>query len=139
MFTYLSLFPEMKPSIELKFYKYEKSERADSSNPFLFFSYLQPSNLLLKCLLLMLSVLNNLSITQLLPIFSSKYLPSQSLLTSSGIGTRQTSTTPVNPWESLCFSLMRRYTHILTISFIYQSLFYFAYKMPGIKIIVHFL
>ncbi|CDY38251.1 BnaC05g17680D [Brassica napus] len=102
----------MKPSIELKFYKYEKSERADSSNPFLFFSYLQPSNLLLKCLLLMLSVLNNLSITQLLPIFSSKYLPSQSLLASSGIGTRQTSTTPVNPWESLCFSLMRRYTHL---------------------------
>ncbi|KAL0814119.1 hypothetical protein Bca101_070562 [Brassica carinata] len=102
----------MKPSIELKFYKYEKSERADSSNPFLFFSYLQPINLLLKCLLLMLSVLNNLSITKLLPIFSLEYLPSQSLLASSGIGTYQTSTTPVIPWESLCFSLMRRYTHL---------------------------
>ncbi|KAH0878218.1 hypothetical protein HID58_065612 [Brassica napus] len=102
----------MKPSIELKFYKYEKSERADSSNPFLFFSYLQPINLLLKCLLLMLSVLNNLSITKLLPIFSLEYLPSQSLLASSGIGTHQTSTTPVIPWESLCFSLMRRYTHL---------------------------
>ena len=117
----------MEPSIELKFYKYEKPDRANSSNPLLIYSYLQPSNLLSKCLLLMLSVLNNPSITQLLPIFSLEYLPSQSLLASSGIGTRQTSTTPVNPWESLCFSLMRRYIHLPPKGFVYIYIYIYIY------------
>ena len=130
----------MKPFFEFNFYKLATYKRSlILHNPFLFYFYLKPTQLLSKCLPLTLSVFINLLITQPFLPFNMGDPLNLSLVVYFDFGTRLTSTIQVNSQESLCFSLMRRYTHILTISFIYQSLFYFAYKMPGIKIIVHFL